>query len=62
MLYFYIPLLGLLWLAASWLVSGGCACYLSFGFLFFSERAGYLKQEGDEGTERLHPTADLQVI
>ena len=30
MLYFHIFLLGLLWLAASWFVSGGCASYLSF--------------------------------
>ena len=30
---------------------------LSFLWFFvFSERAGYLKQKGDEGTERLHPS------
>ena len=40
MLYFYILLLGLLWLATSWFVSGGCACYLSFRFLSFWEGAG----------------------
>ena len=54
MLYFYILLLGLLWLATSWFVSGGCACYLSLRFCIW-ERAGNLKQEGDEGAERLHP-------
>ena len=54
MLYFYILLLGLLWLATSWFVSGGCACYLSFLFLSLGG-SEYLKQEGAEGAERLHP-------
>ena len=47
-------LLGLLWLATSWFVSGGCACYLSFRFLSLGG-SGNLKQEGAEGAERLHP-------
>ena len=54
MLYFYILVLGLLWLATSWFVSGGCACYLSFRFLSLGG-SGNLKQEGTEGAERLHP-------
>ena len=33
------------------------AVHVIFPFVFgISERAGYLKQEGDEGTERLHPS------
>ena len=43
-----------LWLATSWFVSGGCACYLSFRFLSLGG-SGNLKQEGAEGAERLHP-------
>ena len=54
MLYFYILLLGLLWLATSRFVSGGCACYLSFLFLSLGGSEN-LKQEGAEGAERLHP-------
>ena len=30
-------LVGLLWLAASWFVSGGCACYLSFRLWYFGK-------------------------
>ena len=37
MRYFYILLLGLLWLAASWFVSDGCACYLSFRLWYFGK-------------------------
>ena len=37
-----------LWLATSWFVSGGCACYLSFRFLSLGG-SEYLKQEGAEG-------------
>ena len=42
------------WLATSWFVSGGCACYLSFRFLSLVG-SGNLKQEGVKGAERLHP-------
>ena len=45
MLYFYILLLGLLWLATSWFVSGGCACYLSI-------RCSYLGKSGESQARR----------
>ena len=45
MLYFYKLLLGLLWLATSWFVSGGCACYLSI-------RCSYLGKSGESQARR----------
>ena len=46
-----------LWLATSWFVSGGCACYLSFRFLSLGG-SGNLKQEGAEGAGK---TSSIQA-
>jgi hypothetical protein len=53
----YILLLGLLWLATSWFISIYFWWLCMLSFLSFLSLGGseYLKQEGAEGAERLHP-------